>query len=246
MKLCKYRDFSDPSDVDFERLTNVLTHQAFWSARPDTLNDPEEFVWSCDYDPTHTTAPLLAQVLTKTRGLSTTEARAIAEHAVANNRVEALTEPVIQRLVSRCRDGIGLICFGSTTDNACLWQRYGGDGAGVCVELDAPSSLLDTQIRPVQYPATKSLHIDCLLEASVLPTSAGPVYSIALLSKPPKWAPECELRFVSKKQNVPVKLNGSRISALVIGSSLPQSTRRRIEEIVSRLPYTLPMRQHET
>jgi len=243
VKLCKYRDFSDPSDIDFERLTYILTYQAFWSARPDTLNDPDEFVWGCDCTPTHATAPLLAQVLQGARGLTTTEAREIAEYAVANNRVEALTEPVIRSLVSRCRDGIGLICFGSTTDNACLWQRYGGEGAGVCIELDAPSALLNTQIRPVQYPATKSLHIDLLLEASALPASAGPVYSIALLSKPPKWAPECELRFVSKKQNIPIKLSGSHISALVIGSSLPQSARSRIEEIVNRLPYALPLRQ---
>ena len=33
-----------------------------WCARPDTLNDPQEFVWQCDYTPTPATVALLTGV----------------------------------------------------------------------------------------------------------------------------------------------------------------------------------------
>lgn len=245
MKLYKYRDFSNPDNETIPRLADILEHQAFWSADPKTLNDPEEFFWSCDYTPTGATLSLLTQVLMKTRGHAFTEARTLAEHAVLRNRLQPLAEPVFNVLVSRCRDELGLVCFGSTATNECLWQRYGGEGTGVCIELDVPSSLLNTQVHPVAYVPSKSLHIDRVLEASLEPQSVRHVYSVVLLSKPAHWAPEAELRFVSQRQGVRVRLNGSYVSAIVMGRSLPETTRRRIQELINRLSYALPFQPQE-
>ena len=245
MKLYKYRDLSNPDNEAIARLADILTHQAFWSADPKTLNDPEEFIWSSDYTPTGATLSLLTQVLVKTRGHASAEARTLAEHAVLRNRLRPLAEPVFNLLVSRCRDELGLVCFGSTATNECLWQRYGGGGTGVCIELDVPSALLNTQVHPVVYLPSKSLHIDRVLEASLEPQSVRHVYSVVLLSKPPQWAPEAELRFVSQRQGLRVRLNGSHISAIVMGRSLPESTRQGIQELLNRLPYAPPLRPYE-
>ena len=52
MNIYKYRDFSRPSEDDYSRLEALIHRRLIWCARPDTLNDPQEFVWTCAYAPT--------------------------------------------------------------------------------------------------------------------------------------------------------------------------------------------------
>ena len=79
MKLYKYRDFSDPSEDDFRRLEDLVQRRRIWCARPDTLNDPEEFLWKCEYTPTGDTLELLTQLLVSVRGRTHADARRVAE-----------------------------------------------------------------------------------------------------------------------------------------------------------------------
>ena len=123
-----------------------------------------------------------------------------------------------------------------------MWERYGGHGNGVCVEIEAPDELLHTHLRPVEYPVAKQLHIDQLLLASCDDLSSQQtVYTVALLSKPVFWAPESEIRFVSRLQNVSVGIVGSRISRLVLGSNLTTEVASSIDALVNSLPYALPI-----
>jgi hypothetical protein len=122
-----------------------------------------------------------------------------------------------------------------------MWERYGGNGAGVCIEIDVPSELLNNHLFPVLYPAVKQLHIDQLLHSFLESSQVRHVYSVALLSKPPCWAPEAEVRFVSQKQNVAVRIAGSHISGLVLGPRLNKHTRKKVEEMVVSLGYAFPM-----
>jgi hypothetical protein len=41
--------------------------QLIWCARPDALNDPQEFVWACNYTATPETLDLLTEVLVRAR-----------------------------------------------------------------------------------------------------------------------------------------------------------------------------------
>lgn len=241
MKLYKYRDFSRPTKDDFDRLASVLTQQVFWAARPDTLNDPEELSWRCDYTPTDRTPSLLTDVLVAYRGQTADQAAFLATEAIRNERVGPLAEPVVRNLVEACRDQVGLICFGDSASNPCLWGRYAGNGTGICIEVDVADALMNSQIHRVQYPVEKTVHIDTFLEASTPRGAVTPLFTAALLSKPKCWSPEAELRFVSKRQNVPVQLAGSRITSLVIGDKLPQDTRRRIERIAGEVPHPVPL-----
>jgi hypothetical protein len=51
----------------------VLRTRALWCARPDTLNDPEEFAWTCDYTPSSSPRP--AQALAHISGTALVIAR---------------------------------------------------------------------------------------------------------------------------------------------------------------------------
>jgi hypothetical protein len=236
VKLYKYRDFSLPTEDDFDRLARVLTQQAFWAARPEALNDPEEFSWACDYTPTDRTPSLLTDVLVTYRGQTLDQAAFLATEAIRNERVAPLAGPVVRKLVDACRDQVGLICFGDSGSNPCLWERYAGGGTGICIEVDVADALMNSQIHRVQYPVEKTVHIDTFLEASTPRGAITPLFAAALLSKPRYWSPEAELRFVSKRQNVAVRLAGSRITSLVIGDKLSRDTRNRIERIAGEVP----------
>jgi hypothetical protein len=242
LKLYKYRDFSHPTEEDFQRLSNVLSQNVFWCAAPAVLNDTNEFSWRCDYQLTDATIPLLAKLLIQLFGRTPAQAQERAAASVSNGNLEVIVSPIINSLIEQCRSEIGLACFSSSSDNEVLWQRYGGAGAGICIEIDAPSELLNRELFTVQYPLEKVLHIDQLLQ-SFLDTSQVPVvYSVALLSKTPNWSPESEIRFVAKKQNVSVRIEGSRISCVVLGPHLSHEAQQRIESIINSCGLTLHSR----
>jgi len=239
MKLYKYRDLSNPCEADFQRLETLLRQQAFWCARPDTLNDPEEFAWICDYSTTDDTVELLVELLVRIQGRTREQARERAMAALTSGRLEFLAKPILAGMIQQCRNEIGLVCFGTSSENSILWERYGGNGSGVCIELEVPTDLLERQLFRVQYSTSKIIHIDQLMRAFLDTSHAREVYSFALLSKPLFWAPEAEIRFISKRQRVSVQVDGSRITCLVVGDALTPSVVQRIEHIATSLPYEL-------
>ena len=78
MKIYKYKDFSNPDEDAFRHLEDCLRRRLIWCARHDTLNDPREFIWECDYTATLATPDLLTDVLVKAPGRTKAEARAMA------------------------------------------------------------------------------------------------------------------------------------------------------------------------
>jgi hypothetical protein len=207
-----------------------------WCARTDTLNDPQEFVWQCDYTPTPATLALLTGVLVKARDRTNTDAQAIAATAIQNGRLEVIAKPVFDGMIEQCRNEIGLACFGATPDNPALWRRYGGDGAGVCIEFEVPADLLGTQLHRVEYPKEKRLHADQLMRAFVDRNEAQVVYEVALLSKPSAWADEEEIRFVSQRHSILVAIDRAQVPCVFLGDSLGADVRARIERIAGQVP----------
>ncbi len=220
MKVYKYRDFCRPEEDDFRRLEDLVHRHRVWCARADTLNDPEEFIWQCDYTATSATADLLAAVLVKARGRTPAEARAIVKVAIQSGRLRNTAHPVVIGMIEQCRNEVGLSCFGTAPNNDVLWKRYGGDGAGVCVEFDVPDDLLGTQIHCVQYLERKRLHVDQLLRSFVDRNQVKLVYDLALLAKPNCWAPEKEVRFVSQRHSILVALDRARVPQVLLGHVL--------------------------
>lgn len=241
MRLYKYRDLSDTAESSIQRLSEILHKNAFWCAGPSTLNDEIEFIWDCNYEPTSATVPLLTDLLVKLRGRTPTEARALAQIAVLNRCIEQIARPVFDNIIKQCRQEIGLLCFGTSNDNKVLWQRYAGNGNGVCIEIDVPDALLNKHLFPVEYPSAKVLHIDQLLAAFTDATQTRTIYSVALLSKTPSWAPEKEIRFISTQQDINVHISGSVISNIILGPNLAPEIRRELKVLIESLPYHLPL-----
>lgn len=199
-------------------------------------------MWACDYAPTYRTEGLLADVLHRTKARSAADAVYLAHVAIEHSRLEAYAKPVLALLQARCRDEIGIISFGTSGTNPVLWQRYGGEGFGVCVEVEVLDYLIGTQIREVTYLDRKSLHIDQVLEASLDTGTATSVYRVALLTKPLRWQEECEVRFISKRQNVSIKLDASPIRSIILGRALPSEMVDEVRGIVANLDYSLEVR----
>jgi len=244
MLLFKYRDLSVDVNDSLARLQQILRAQAFWAANADSLNDPQEFFWDVDYFPSSNTITYLAVALSRHRGWESEEAQKIATHAVRQERVEVFAAPIVDALQHRFREEIGLVCFGRSPDNPTLWERYAASGYGVCVQLEVPDNLMSKQLHDVKYVDDKTLHVDNFLQASG-ELGAGPLYEMALLTKPSAWADEEEIRFVSKKHSVPIRLRNSRVTKLVIGDKLPLEVRSKLERLVADLPYALPLAQRE-
>jgi hypothetical protein len=236
VKIYKYRDFSNPNEDDLRRLEASVHHHLVWCAKPDTLNDPEEFAWECDYTPTPATLDILTEVLVKARGRTKVAARTIAQIAIKFRRLESIAKPVFIGMIEQCRNEIGHACFGAAPNNEILWQRYGGHGAGVCVEFDVPTDLLGTQLHRVQYPERKRLHVDQLMRAFVDRKHGQVVYDVALLSKPSSWANEEEIRFVSQRHSILVALDRAQVTCVFLGDALSADIRARIQQIAAPVP----------
>jgi len=236
MKIYKYRDLNPVEALP--RIETIVRERTFWCARPDTLNDPKEFAWTCDYALSAHTAELLAELLMVTKGRSASLARLLVAKALEHDGVKPYAEPVIDWIIRKCRDEIGLACFGSSPDNDTLWERYGGGGVGVCIEVEAPDGLFGWQIHRVQYWDEKVMHIDTLLRSrlEIGQQHLAKFYELSLLSKPLFWKPEQEIRFVSKRQKVNVVIDGSAITRIVVGDRVSRDVRKRIEKIASGIP----------
>jgi hypothetical protein len=237
MKIYKYRDFSNPSEADFSHLEGAVHRHLVWCARADTLNDELEFIWTCDYAATPETLDLLAAIQVRENDRALADARNRAEEIISSGRLESIVEPAFTGMVEQCRATIGLSCFGTAADNEILWERYGGNGAGVCIEFQVPDKLLGTQIRRVQYLREKRLTVDQLLRALAGKSGAIKlVYDVALLSKTTCWASEGELRFVSRGHSISVAVDRAHVTCVVLGELLRTDVRERIQRIVAPAP----------
>lgn len=237
MKIYKYRDFSQPDEVVYARLEGSLRHREFWCARPDTLNDPNEFSWKCDFSVSPSTVRLLTELLVQEKGHPTEEAHSRAVGSINAGRIEILTEPFIAGMIQQCREEIGLVCFGTSEANETLWERYAGAGAGLCIEVEVPDSLFfNKQLHLITYSDDRRIHLDTLLRARLNPQDVAQVFAVSLLSKSSSWEPEEEIRFISKRQQVNVVIEGSEITRVIIGPAVAPARTDLIRQIAGDVP----------
>jgi hypothetical protein len=241
LKLYKYRSVTQEDGNALSRLSQILRTNTFWCAAPADLNDPQEFSWHCDYCLTSETPGLLAQLLAHFQGWDLAAAQKIVSAKILGGELRKISEPVIQSIVDQCRAELGVACFATSPSNLVMWFCYGGEGAGVCIELEVPDELLGKHLYPVEYLAKKQLHIDQLLQAALPGSDRRIVYSASLLTKDADWASEREVRFISKQQNISVQISGSIVCRLILGPRLDDATQEKIKMLVASLDYELPI-----
>lgn len=220
MKLYKYRAI-DPSDTKAsQRIERIVGHKLIWCARPDTLNDPAEFAWTCDFNPSPKTADVLAGLLAEAKGYSPDVASLRADIALRSGEFEVIGTSVVSEMTQAMRRELGLACFGATPDNPTLWSRYAGNGTGICIELEVPEWVVKSQMHRVVYQDQRLIHIDDFILSRSHRPSADLVFAV-LSTKTTFWESEQEIRFVSKHPDVEVLVDGAAVSSIFLGPSCP-------------------------
>ena len=238
MKVYKYRAVPPGDELAFERLERIVRHRLLWCAKPDALNDQTEFAWACDFTESPITVDLVAALLEELKGRPRPLARQIAISVIREGRLGDIGGPVIDDMIQRSRDGIGVACFGTSPDNCVLWKRYGGGGAGVCVEFEIPDWLLGNQLHEVVYDDHRRLHVDDFLRSRHDLHYGTAVYA-TLLTKTRFWAPEAEIRFLSKKPEIEVRIDGSEVTQVVVGPKVEPHAAARVRDLAGATSVTI-------
>jgi hypothetical protein len=240
MRLCKYRDLSTGGGEQLRRVFEIIETGGFWCAAPSSFNDDSEFIWDCDYAPTDRTTSLLTSVLAET--MPAPNANAAARTVVAEGRLEEFIQPRLEAMMAQCRSELGVVSFCCSSDNDTMWSRYGGGGNGVCIEIEAPDEILGREVHSVQYVTSKRIHVDDFLASQSSSLATKFIYDISLLTKQSCWAPESEVRFVSKLQNVYVRISNSRLSRVVLGDRIDNTVATSFSEHSKLRAYELAVR----
>jgi Protein of unknown function (DUF2971) len=226
MKIYKFKDLTDVEK--HTHFYQIVLQNIVWCARPDSLNDEDEFRFRLDYGPSLRTAGLLSEVVAKFRTTNHFPPQLSASFAVQNGRLETIAAPIIRDVIDKCRNTIGIASFSVTNTDDHLWAEYGGNGNGVCIEIEIPDRLIDVSYHRVRYVPEKVFHVDSFLESVLSPDKAFDTYSSILLTKTRKWSREEEIRFVSKRPEVSVIIDG-HITEITLGNRVPSHAAQQLE-----------------
>ena len=142
--------------------------------------------------------------------------------------LEKIAEPIINEMLRKGRNEIGVISFSVNKTADYLWREYAGRGNGVCIEINVPDSLIGKSYHRVHYVTEKIFHIDCFLESALFQERAFENFKNILLTKTRKWAEEEEVRFISNRQEINMILDGY-ISEIIFGPNVPEYMLSQIE-----------------
>lgn len=221
MKIYKYKDLTDVKK--HSHFLQIVTKNAIWCAKPDSLNDDDEFKFKLDYKASPRTEQLPSEVVAQYGTNKHLPPSVSASLVVNNNRLAVIAAPVIDDVIQKCRTTIGITSFSIVKSDIHLWDEYGGKGNGVFVEINIPDRLVGQSYHRVHYVPDKIFHVDSFLESALFPEKAFETYRNILLTKTKKWDQEEEIRFIGKRQDVNLLFDGY-ISEVTFGPHVPRDT----------------------
>jgi hypothetical protein len=215
MKLYKYRSLDNANNKTIDYIRQIIINKQIWCSNVNALNDPDEFRFRYDFTPTENTCDYLARVLCQ---YGYDQAAQALDNAYITSRLASVAQPIIENIENECRENFGITCFGKTSANEILWKRYAGDGNGICIELDVLDEKL--LIWDVNYVATRIIHIDIIFQSVFEREAKENIYKLMLATKTSScWAAEQEIRFISCKPDVLLKLN-VKVSKIFFGKNI--------------------------
>lgn len=226
MKIYKFKDLTD--EKKHPHFLKIVLQNSIWCASPDSLNDEEEFKFKLNYEPSPHTGQLLSEVVAKFRTTNYLPPQISASLALKNKKLESIAAPIIDDIVNKCRATIGITSFSITKTDVNLWERYGGKGNGVFVEINIPDHLVGQSYHRVHYVSDRIFHVDSFLESALFPGRAFETYRNILLTKTKKWSKEEEMRFIGNRQDVNLILDG-HISEVTFGPCVPAHILEQLE-----------------
>jgi len=229
MKLYKFKDLTDESK--HYHFLQIVLDNTIWCAKPDSLNDDEEFNFKINYEPSSRTANLLSKVINTYRTTSYLDPCVSASMALQNNSLQGKATPIIDNLIQECRRTIGITSFSLTNTDNHLWEEYGGKGNGVSVEINISDSLVGQSYHRVRYVKEKVFHVDSFLEA-VLSNKAKAFEMILLTKTKDKWAQEEEIRFIGNRHEVNLIIDGY-VSEITFGPNVSTDTFNNLMSVIT-------------
>ena len=226
MKIYKFKDLTD--EKEHPHFYQIVLQNTIWCAKPDSLNDENEFKFKLDYNPSSSTFDLLSQVITKYKTTNYFPPQLSASLILKHKRLEKIAVPIIDEVINSCRNTIGIASFSITQTDDHLWDEYGGKGNGVCIEINIPDSLINKLYWPVRYVPEKIFHIDSFLESVLSKDGAFNTYRNILLTKTKRWSQEEEIRFIGNRQEVSLIIDGY-ISQITFGANVRVDVFRQVE-----------------
>lgn len=225
MKIYKFRELTD--ETKCQRFLSIVLENTVWCAKPDDLNDQDEFRFSLDYTPSEKTARLLAEFISQYRVTKRLPPELSAAMVLATGTLQKIATPYIEEVIHQCRTTIGVTSFSLIKSDNHLWEEYGGQGNGVYIEFDVPDALVDESYHRVNYVQERVFHIDNFLESSLFLENKITNFRNILLTKTKKWSQEEEIRFIGKRQDVNLIIDGL-ITEIGFGPNVPNDTFERI------------------
>lgn len=226
MKIYKFKDLTN--ERKHSQFLQIVLQNSIWCARPDSLNDVDEFRFKLDYELSPHTHQLLSAVVAKYRTTNHLRPDMSASLALQHGKLETIAAQIVDDIVSECRAAIGITSFSITKNDVNLWQQYGGNGNGVCIEINIPNHLVGQSYHRVHYVPDKVFHVDSFLESVLFPDKRSETYRNILLTKTKRWSEEEEIRFIGNRQDVHLILDG-HISELTFGPSVPAHVLEQLE-----------------
>ncbi len=226
MKIYKFKDFTD--EEKHSHFYQIVLQNTIWCAKPDSLNDENEFKFKLDYNPSAYTADLLSQVVTQYRTTNYSPPNLSASSVLKHKKLEEIAAPIIDDMINNCRNTIGVVSFSITKTDDHLWDEYGGKGNGVCIEINIPDELIGKSYHWVRYVSEKIFHVDSFLGSALFQDRIIETYRNILLTKTKKWSLEEEMRFIGNRQEVNLIIDGY-ISEITFGAQVPAHTLKQME-----------------
>ncbi len=218
MKIYKYKSLLKLEDEELEHFYQVVLENQIWCGNPANFNDGNEFLFRMDYTPSKNTIGLLASVISEFKSNPLFPPIRSSTLVINSGQLENIASPIIEDISIKCRKELGVTCFSELRDDSLLWNRYGGCGNGVCIEIEISKELIGKEYFHVNYVPDKIYHIDNFLK-SVLEDPYINYRNILLTKTLNYWDPEREVRLISKKQSVKRNLKGS-IKEIIIGNNV--------------------------
>ena len=229
MKLYKFKDLTDESKHC--HFLQIVLNNTIWCAKPDSLNDNEEFNFKINYEPSLCTVNLLSKVIDKYKTTSFFASSVSASKAIQFNSLEGIAIPIFNELIQKCRETIGITSFSLTNNDNHLWEEYGGNGNGAIIEITISDSLVGKSYHRVKYVKEKVFHVDTFLEAALY--NYNKAFEMMLLTKTKdKWGLEKEIRFIGNQQEVNQIIDGY-VSEITFGPNVTLDTLNNLMPIIA-------------
>jgi hypothetical protein len=234
MMIYKFRSLEPSNRETVDRILQIVVHNRVWCAAPERLNDPEEFRNRYLCTGSRQEREYLAKLIAERRGWTTPVALRVLETSYRTSKsIKALADPVFSELTAEYRKDLGLSCFSMVNTSPILWERYGGDGNGVCISIEIPDTKVGKEYRIVDYVACKKLPMVFFLKAYFNRREVDRVIQRTLFTKTKTWCDESEIRFVAKRQDVSMVMDCA-IRQVAFGNRVHAEVREELTGLIHR------------